>query len=228
MPSAPIAPTDGEVHDVAAVSPAVLSHVRVLADIAAHHRERVIVEGTYEIEPLRPRAGHKGGNLTWIVLDDGTRVSRSYGAIRDEYGYVDRRVLATGTITSGPPNPNLQSLLAPHIIVETVALESGVGPSLTILPAPPIASTTPALGARMDRWVQIIGKPGAVGSFALDDGGVVRVEDCDASEWTPLLGRRATLNGQLAMEKGPGAYALDFVIRGRHALCAGVEPRCGM
>jgi len=38
-----------------------------------------------------------------------------------------------------------------------------------------------------------------------------------------------TVTGRLAMEKGTGgAFALDLVIRGPTAICAGVVARCGM
>jgi hypothetical protein len=225
-----IAATDGEVREVAPL--AELPRVRVLSDIAAHHGKRVIVEGTYETDPLFPKRPRKGGNLTWVVLDDGTRISRAYGAIPDEFGYVDQRVLVTGTITSGPPDSKMQALMAPHIQVEQLTLANGLpAKPPTEMPAPPVVSAAPALGTRSDRWVQIVGTVSAVGptsTITFADGGIVKVEGCDVAEWTPLSGKTATVTGRVFMEKGAGTYGLDFVIRGQHALCAGVVTRCGL
>ena len=230
-----IAATDGEVYESTVVDPAALPRVRTLGDIATHHRKRVVVEGSYEIDPLAP-GKRKGAHFVWIVLSDGTRVSRAYRAIPEELGLAGHRVEVTGTITSGPPDPQMQSLLAPHIIAEHIALPNGDKPDeVTTIPAPPIVSASPPLGARIDRWVQIVGTlssvatlPTADAKVTLADGGVVRVEGVDLATWSPLVGTTVTVTGRLAMEKGAGAFGLDFVIRGETAICAGSVSRCGM
>ncbi|MBI2392386.1 MAG: hypothetical protein HYV09_22560 [Deltaproteobacteria bacterium] len=227
----------GEARDAIAETPEALPTVRVLGDIAANGGRRVVVEGLYEIDPI---AQGKGGHLTWIVLADGTRVSRWYGAVADELGFADRRVRVTGVITAGPPDTKIQALLAPHIQPERIELAPGqtMGPPDEI-PAPPVASTTPMSAPRVDRWVQIVGtlealKPTATTSRAdatvkLSDGGVVRVENVVRLDWSPHVGKTVTVIGRLAMDKGaPGAFALDLVIRGKSAVCAGVVSRCGM
>lgn len=228
---ATIAATDGEVRESAVVEAPALPRVRTLYDIAAHHGKRVTVEGVYEVDPLAP-GKHKGANLVWIVLGDGTRVSRAYGAIASELGFVGHRVEVTGTITSGPPDPTVQALLAPHITVEHVALAQGeTRDEVTTIPAPPMVSASPPLGARVDRWVQVVGTLTAVATDAtltLADGGIVHVEGVDAAKWSPLVSKTVTVNGRLAMEKGTGAFGLDLVIRGQTAICAGVVARCGM
>lgn len=229
--STTIAATDGEVRESAVVEAPALPRVRTLYDIAAHHGKRVTVEGFYEVDPLGP-AKHKGANLVWIVLGDGTRVSRAYGVVVAELGFVGHRVEVTGTITSGPPDPRMQALLAPHITVEHVALAHGeMREDATTIPAPPMVSASPPLGARVDRWVQVVGTLTAVATDAtltLADGGVVRVEGVDAVKWLPLVSKTVTVNGRLAMEKGSGAFGLELVIRGETAICAGVVSRCGM
>lgn len=226
-----------ETRDALADTQEALPVVRVLGDIAANSGRRVVVEGLYEIDPI---ARGKGGNLTWIVLVDGTRVSRAYGAVADELGFGDRRVRVTGVITAGPPDSKIQALLAPHVQPERVELAAGqtMGPSGEI-PAPPVASTTPAIAPRVDRWVQVVGtlealKPNGATSRAdatvrLSDGGVVRVENVVHHDWSKHAGKTVTVIGRLSMDKGaPGAFALDLVIRGKSDVCAGVVARCGM
>lgn len=207
-----------------------LPRVRVLADVAAHQGKRVIVEGTYEIDPLAGKG--KGHHLTWIVLDDGTRISRAYGALEEEYGYADRRVVVRGKLTSGPPDDKVQSLLAPHVAAEEIRLIDGsTAPSVTSIPAPPVVSAAPSAAPRIDRWVQLVGSLSKVSADAfvtLSDGAVVRVERVDAGTWTPHVGTTVTITGRIALEKGAGTFGLELVIRGPTAICAGVVARCGM
>lgn len=216
-----------------------LPHVRVLADIAAHGGQRVVVEGMYEIDRIQQG---KGGHLTWLVLADGTRISRAYDTVKSELGFVERKVTATGILTAGPPDPRMQSLLSPHLRVEHLALAEGqvAGPGL-VIPTPPVASASPALGARIDRWVNIVGtverldppthafSGRADAVLKLGDGTLVRIEDAVRADFAPHLGKTVTVIGQLAMEKGtPGPYAIDLVVRGKKQLCPGVTPSCGM
>ncbi len=104
-------------------------------------------------------------------------------------------------------------------------------PPVASIPPPPVISATPSLGARVDRWVQVVGTLTAVAvdaTITLGDGGVVRVERVDETTWKPLLGATVTVTGKLAFEKGAGAFGLALVIRGPTAICAGVVGRCGM
>jgi len=208
--------------------------VRLLGDIAEHHGKRVIVEAKYEVEPI---ARGKGGKRVWLVLIDGTRISRAYDVVASELPYTGHLVLATGVITSGPPDTHIQALNAPHLALEKLELRSNQPPidnTLTDVPAPPIGSTTPSLARAIDDWVQVVATLSAISAtdtatLKLSDGGVVRVERVQAASWTPLIGRTVTVTGRLAMEGGfPGAFALDLVIRGPTAICAGVVARCGM
>lgn len=214
-----------------------LPRVRVLADIAAHSGQRVVVEGMYEIDRL---GKGKGGHLTWLVLADGTRISRAYGAVQGELGFVERQVRATGLLTAGPPDSKLQALMAPHLRVESIDLVSGTkGPDE--IPSPPLASASPGLAMRSDRWVTIVGllerldapthafSGRADAVLKLSDGAFVRVEDVMRVDWTPHLGKTVTTIGRLSMEKGAkGPYAIDLVVRGKSEVCPGVEPRCGL
>jgi len=210
-----------------------LPRVRVLGDIAEHHGKRVVVDGLYEVEPI---ARGKGGKRVWLVLVDGTRISRAYDAIKTELAFANRRVHATGTITSGPPDTHIQALMAPHLALEKLELAASEPPlasDVTEIPAPPVASTTAPLAKQLDRWVQLVGTLTALtgddATIKLADGAVVRVERVHTASYAPHLGKTVTVTGRLAMEKGTGgAFALDLVIRGPTAICAGVVARCGM
>ncbi len=210
-----------------------LPRVRVLADIAEHHGKRAVVEALYEVEPI---ARGKGGRRVWLVLVDGTRISRAYDAVVAELPYANRRVLATGVITSGPPDRHVQALLSPHLAVEKLELAIGEPPldrSAHDLPVPPVASSMPTLATEIDRWVQVVGTLGSLtGDLAkveLADGGAVRVEHVQVPEWAPHVGSKITVLGRLAMEKGAGSpFALDLVLRGPTAICAGAVAKCGM
>lgn len=238
-PPAAVAVT-GEVHDAAAeVGIDTLPRVRVLADIATHSGKRVVVEGLYDVDRL---GKSKGGHLTWIVLADGTRISRSYGWNKDEMIFVERQVRATGVITAGPPDGHVQALMAPHLRVDSIELAPGqTAGKPDELPAPPLASASPAVVPRVDRWVGLVGTVDRLDppthGFAgrkdavvkLSDGTLVRVEDAVEASYAPHLGKAVTVIGRLAMEKGaPGPYAIDLVIHGKNQVCPGVEPRCGM
>jgi hypothetical protein len=209
-----------------------LPHVRVLDDIAKHQGKRVVLEGTYEVQPIRVG---KGGKLVWLVLLDGTHVSRAYAPIVAELPYASRRVFATGTVTSGPPDPNMQALLAPHLAVEKLELaanEPPLDPEIRDVPAPPVVSTTRDLAAHVDRWVQVVGTlatlKGDRATLELSDGAVVHVEHVDARLYGAHLGKIVTVTGRLQMDGGRAAHAVDLVIRGATALCAGTVARCGM
>lgn len=211
-----------------------LPRVRVLADVAEHHGRRVIVEGLYDIDPI---SRGKGGKLVWLTLLDGTRISRAYGPVEAELPYANRRVLATGRLTSGPPDPQVQALLAPHLAVEKLELAAGeppLDPTVTEIPAPLVASTTPALAGHHERWVQVVGTlvtidADATATLTLSDGGTVRVERVHRPEWSHHLGTTVTVIGRLLITKGAsGAFTLALVIPGRAAICPGVVSRCGM
>jgi len=213
-----------------------LPRVRVLGDIAEHHGKRAVVEGLYEVEPI---ARGKGGNRVWIVLVDGTRISRAYDAVVSELAYANRKVLATGVITSGPPDTHIQAAAsesAPHLAVEKLALAFGESPLTEVaeVPTPPVASTTTALAREIDRWVQIVATLTAIGAddtatLKLADSATVRVEHVHVATWSPHVGKLVTVTGRLAMEKGAaGAFALDLVVRGPTAICPGLVSRCGM
>jgi hypothetical protein len=225
-------PADRETPASAAPAPVDLPRVRVLNDIAEHHGKRVVVEGLYEVEPI---ARGKGGNRVWLVLSDGTRISRAYDVVKSELAYASRRVLATGKITSGPPDTHVQAMSGPHLVLDKLDLapaEAPLGPTPTDIPAPAVASAAPSLAVQIDRWVQIVGTlssiSGDTANVKLADGTVVRVEKLPPITATPPIGKTVTAIGRLDVDKAASTFALSLVLRPPNQLCPGAVARCGM
>lgn len=240
--SAPIGPVD-EAPDAKVVDHASeLPRVRTKADVEAQSGRRVALEGVYDVQRIR---FGKGGEITTVRLVDGTEVIRSTTAVEDELGWIERTVVVTGVVHAGPPPGSLQAILAPHVTVERIdPADAKPAPSPSIppeIPAPPSFASAAPLAARVDRWVQLHGALAAIVPSAADasardahvrlaDGAVVRVERVHEPHWAKLLGGAVTVIGRLSLDKpaAGGAFALDLVIRGPSAVCAGTVPRCGM
>src|SRR3954452_25341804 len=112
------------VHEISDAAPKeTLPSVRTKGDVETFDHKRVHVFGTYDVEPVHPHK--KGGRMTTIVLSDATHVSRSYGWVRAETAFVNKRVKVTGVITKGPPDPMMQSISGPHVQLESIELASG-------------------------------------------------------------------------------------------------------
>ncbi len=210
-----------------------LPRVRVLADVAAHGGERVAVEALYDVDRI---GGGTGGHSTWLVLVDGTRISRAYAQVHDELGLVERRVLAVGKLTPGPAD-DAHALMAPHLAVERIDLAAGEAPGPKVVPAPPLTSAAPTLAPRYDRWTSVVGAvdrldhrgEGVDAVLKLPDGTLVRVCRVEESSYRPWVGQTVTVTGLLRMEKGvAGPFAIELSLRGRTALCPGVRPGCGV
>lgn len=217
-----------------AAAPAGPAEVRTKGDIARLDGQRVVVVGRYDVELVS--AHKKGGRLTSIVLADGAHVYRAYGPIRAELGFVNRHVRVTGKITSGPPDPMMQSVGGPHVALERIELEGGgQPPAATRLPTPPFASTEAELLPHFGRWIALHGTvttvtvtsaPWANVAVELSDGKYVYVESVFEPEWRPLVGKAVTTIGALGV--GDVAAAHATTLRGSGPPCAGREPRCGM
>ncbi|MBI2389117.1 MAG: hypothetical protein HYV09_05830 [Deltaproteobacteria bacterium] len=213
-------------------APTGLAEVRTRQDITRLDGQRAIVVGRYDVELVS--AHKKGGRLTSIVLADGTHVYRAYGPIKAELGFVNRHVRATGKITSGPPDPMMQSVGGPHVALEHLELEEGgQPPPASTLPTPPLASTEAELLPHSGRWIALHGAvdtitvtsaPWATVAVRLSDGKRVYVESAYEPEWTPLVGKAVTAIG--VIRKDDAAHAL--MLGGSGSPCVGREPRCGM
>ncbi len=240
--SPPIGPVD-EARDTQVVvdDRASLPRVRTREDLAANDGRRVALEGFYDVQRIR---WGKGGEIVTVRLVDGTEVIRATSVVRDELGWVERKVLAIGVVHAGPPPGPAQAILAPHVAPERIeaadGLPSPAAPPAEI-PAPPFFSSSAPLAARVDRWAQIGGTleaivphgadPGARDAHVrLGDGALLRVERVHEPDWASHLGRTVTVIGRLKLDKpkAGGAFALDLVIRGPSAVCAGTVSRCGM
>jgi hypothetical protein len=234
-----------DVHEIAPVSEVKeagpkesLPSVRSAADIATFDHKRVNLFGTYDVEPVHPHK--KGGRMTTIVLSDGTHVYRSYGWVKAETAFVNKKVRVTGVVTKGAPDPMLQSVGGPHVVPESIELaegESPANPAPSALPTPPMVSTFTGFAPHVGRWVAVSGTVDSVLTTAggwgvallkLSDGGLVDVDAIYVSEWKPLLGKTATTIGRAHFEGTDAAIGMRVTLYGAGPPCPGVEARCGM
>lgn len=208
------------------------------ADIEKYHGQRIYVEGIYEVEPF---PGGKGLQAVEIILPDETRLMRSYRPIPREFNFIGKKVGIVGTIyRAGGLPPDVQQVLAPHLSVEKIDMASGQRLEKSPprkLPPPPEANSEKQLSQMNQRWVQIHGRLAslrrssdkdnqALAIFWLKDGTRVKVTDLDYGKMNPYLGEMLTVVGKVNLnEKGPRTH---FNLVGRHAICAGTVPRCGM
>lgn len=208
------------------------------ADVERLHGRRVIVEGRYEVEPV---PGGKRLQAALIVLPDGTRLIRSYRPVPEEYGLVNRRVVAVGTVyRDAGEGPDVQQVRAPHLRPERVNLaptESPYSPTPpTELPPPPIVKTAREFDAQADRWVQAWGSLARVtphqedalwanAVVKLTDGTDVHVRAVARSRWERHLGTGVTVIGR-AQPPVPGEAGRRLV--DRVTVCAGHLKRCDL
>ncbi len=209
--------------------PEELPRVRVKADLAKYDGMRAVVEGIFEVDPV---VQGKKAQLASIVLSDGTRVVRSYSPIQADLPLIGRHVMATGVVTKGPPDPMAQAVMAPHVKVESLVLAPGetpITPAPSVVPTPPMASSSAALVPHADRWVVVVGDVDKVGPSAsapmseatlrLSDGSLLLLPFVREKDFAPHLGKQVTVIGLHDKSKG---------LIGVQQVCAGVVPRCGM
>ena len=208
------------------------------ADVERLHGRRVIVEGRYEVEPV---PGGKNLQAAVIVLPDGTRLVRSYRPVPAEFGLVNRRVVAVGTVyRDAGEDATAQQVRAPHFRPERVDLapsESPYSPTPpTELPAPPVVATARDFDAQADRWVQAWGtlvrvtphQEDAMWANAvvkLTDGTEVSLRAVTRSRWERYLGAAVTVIGR-AVAPVPGEAGRRLVDRA--TVCPGHLKRCDL
>jgi hypothetical protein len=225
---------------VAASQPAAAALPRCAsaADVERLHGRRVIVEGRYEVEPV---PGGKRLQAALIVLPDGTRLIRSYRPVAEEYGLVNRRVLAVGTVyRDAGEGQEVQQVRAPHFRPERIGLAPSESPYYstppTELPPPPVVATARDFDAQADRWVQAWGTLMRVtphqedGLWAnavvkLTDGTEVHVRAVALSRWAPHVGQPVTMIGR-AEPAVPGEAGRRLVDRA--TICRGHLKRCDL
>jgi hypothetical protein len=215
----------------------VLPRCASAADIERLHGRRVIVEGRYEVEPV---PGGKRLQAALIVLPDGTRLIRSYRPVAEEYGFVNRRVLAVGTVyRDAGEGPEVQQVRAPHFRPERIDLASGEAPyptRPTELPPPPVVATAREFDTHADRWVQAWGTLVRVtphqedGLWAnavvkLTDGTEVHLRAVARSRWDRHVGEAVTVIGR-AEAPVPGVAGRRLVDRA--TVCRGHLKRCDL
>jgi hypothetical protein len=175
-----------------------------------------------------------------IVLDDGTRLVRSYRPVAEELHYDGQRVLVIGkAYLDANADPSVQQVMAPHVMPETLVLdpiESPFAPGATQVRTPPTLASRADVAGYRDHWVQIFGTLEALQDEPSDPfwvGMVVRLPDgseLDAriiarSRVEKLVGKPISFLGIVRREQpASGRAAIDPA----HLVCEGRVERCGM
>jgi len=227
----------GPASQPAALASAALPRCAGAADVDRLNGRRVVVEGRYEVEPV---PGGKRLQAVIIVLPDGTRLIRSYRPVADEFGLVNRRVRAVGTVyRDSGEGPNVQQVVAPHFRPERIELAAGEPPLTarpTELPAPPVVTTAREFDAQGERWVQAWGtllrvtphQEDAMWANAvvkLTDGTEVHLRAVTRSRWERLVGHPVTVIGRAALAV-PGEAGRRLA--DRSTVCRGYLKRCDL
>jgi hypothetical protein len=182
------------------------------ADVDRLHGQKVRVEGRYEVDPV---PGGKKLQAATIVLDDRTRLLRSYRPVEKELHLVDRRVIVVGTVFRNAGQPaHHQQVMAPHVYPDSITLatgEKGIEPAPTELPAPPLVRTFEELERRDDRWVRlqlVLPDEEAKGEgmwvspeVRLAGDHWVALQMMAKSTWTKLRGKEVTVFGRVSLAK---------------------------
>ena len=197
--------------------------------------EQVTFEATYVVAP---KAGGKRLQATTLLRDDGEAWIRSYRPLPDEYRFVDRRVVVTGSPYEN--SPYVQSVGGTHFEVESIDFAPGetrVEEDPELLPAPPFIRSLGGAEGRAGRWGQCRGQlvridpptedPGWVdrrsGLLRFDDGtelGLTGIPG-DKEAWTSLVGKPVTLLTYFWEDEG-------VLVAGANAICEGEAERCGI
>jgi hypothetical protein len=208
------------------------------ADVERLHGQRVVVEGRYEVEPV---PGGKRLQAVVIVLPDGTRLIRSYRPVPAEFGLVNRRVVAVGTVyRDSGEGAHVQAVGGPHFRPERVDLapsESPYSPNVPAeLPPPPVVANAREFDALADRWVQAWGTLVRVtphqedplwanAVVKLTDGTEVSLRAVTRSRWERYVGEGVTVIGR-AVPAVPGEAGRRLV--DRSTVCPGHVKRCDL
>jgi hypothetical protein len=204
------------------------------ADVDRLHGQKVRVEALYDVEPS---PGGKGLEAAYLLLDDGTELVRSYRPVEAELGFVEKRVVAVGTVyRDAGQAEHIQQLMAPHFYpdhIELAAGETKVEPPPAKRAPPPTIASVAELASRSRRWVQVTATLEGLtakgdtdwseGRLKLANGDTIVIPTVYHRHWRELVGTEITVVGKvIATGERPGEAA---AIADR-AHCKGRVERC--
>jgi hypothetical protein len=211
---------------------------RTYADVERYYGTSVIIKGWYEVEPV---PGGKQLQAASVVLADGTRLIHSYRPVKDMFCFINKRVMVKGIVmTDAGEPPEAQQVMAPHIMIETIALAPDEEPYDTVpekIPDLPFVEHKKNLVRWNDRWAHVYGKLIAVALrpdesvlanaiLQIGDGTKLCFEWVSFSRWTGFVNKDVTVTLLLSSVKEKEGVL--HMPAGRTALCPGKVPRCGM
>lgn len=184
------------------------------ADVDRLHCQRVRVEAIYDVDPILGRKGQPAH----LILPDGTMLIREYRPVVAELGFVDKRVVAIGTVArDADQSADVQQMLGPHFSPERIELAPGESPypvTPTSRPPPPRVSTEEALARRRGLWVQVVGRLGSItpepdssswasAEITVDGGMRVAASSVPLGIWERHRGVEITVVGKVARSGPP-------------------------
>ncbi|MCK4764076.1 MAG: hypothetical protein KAW12_17890 [Candidatus Aminicenantes bacterium] len=213
-------------------APEKLPECAAMEDVERYYGQKVSVKGLYEVDPI---AGSKRLQAVCIVLPDGTRLLRSYRPIKEEFRFINKQVIATGTVfTDAGADPHVQQVMAPHITnIESIVLAPGETPYKKTpreLPPLPVIKNREELINRRDCWVQLVGKLLSVSKrldeniwadadFRLQDGTILKIEWAPYARWRSFAGQETTVTVRINIEKEE--KGIIYISGIRTDICAG-------
>jgi len=163
------------------------------------------LEGRYEVDPI---PGGKRFQGVWLVLDDGTRLVIAYRPVRQQFQFINKRVLIQGR--PYVPGSDTQQIKATHLAIDSIVLAPGEEPYDEVpqgVPLPPAVRTAGELAIYVGRWVRLIGTLEwikddqdsnlGVATVKLADGSLVRAWNVATRVWEKLQNSKVTVISQV-------------------------------
>jgi hypothetical protein len=208
-------------------------------DIENNYGSVCRVNGLYTVNPI---AGGKRLQPAVITLDDGTDLLRSYRPVQEEFGFIGKRVVVTGTVyTDAGQPPEVQQVMSPHIYPESITLAPGEVPHDTTpdtLPTPPLVESATAVTGHQGKWVSLYA---TLESLSKREDETTwsdcRLRFADGSrlivEWVSHTRLQKYIPGEITLtlrvsEVTTEDSGMKHITAGMHAVCPGRVERCGM
>ena len=215
-------------------SPYALPKCASSADVERLHGQKVRVEALYDVTPV---PGGKGLEAAYLVLEDGTELIRSYRPVAEELGFVEKRVIAVGTVyRDAGQADHIQQVMAPHFYPDRIELAEGetkIDPPPAERPPPARITRASDLAGRKQRWVLVTGTLEGLtphgngdwseGRLKLPSGDAIGLAHVYRPRWEELVGAEITVVAKvLATGERPGEAASISA----QAHCKGRVDRC--
>jgi hypothetical protein len=182
-------------------------------DVEPNYGDACRLEGRYEVDPI---PGAKRFQGVWLVLDDWTRYVIAYRPVREQFQFINKRVLIQGRPYL--PGSDTQHIKATHLAIDSIELAPGEEAYDEVpqgVPLPPVVRTAEELATCVGRWVRLIGTlegleedPESylgIATMKLADGSVIRTWGVVMKSWAKLQNRKVTVISRVERVKNEPA-----------------------